>query len=256
LPVAYLELAKVLHALGRIPEANDAYREAIGLLEQYVTSFPRIAEYWVHLYDGYANRMRLLEQTGNSEEAAHVSDRALDLYERLVARLPEEIADQGVPRIATGLDAVLKSRGRLQEQERGYRHALEVSERLAARYPTSPGYRFHAAYWHNALGALLMAAGRTPEAANAYRHVVEQSLAQDTGNSEAEQLVGFRRIFRAMALWQLGHKEEARLWYDQAVEWMEKNQPNNDQLRRFRAEAEELLRIKDKTPSEPKKGSR
>jgi tetratricopeptide (TPR) repeat protein/serine/threonine protein kinase len=50
----------------------------------------------------------------------------------------------------------------------------------------------------------------------------------------------------AMAHWQLGHKEEARSWYDQAVQWMDKNQPKNEELRRFRAEAAELLGIEKK----------
>jgi tetratricopeptide (TPR) repeat protein len=50
----------------------------------------------------------------------------------------------------------------------------------------------------------------------------------------------------AMAHWQLGHKEEARKWYDQAVAWMDKNQPTNQELRRFRAEAAELLGIEKK----------
>jgi uncharacterized protein HemY len=40
-------------------------------------------------------------------------------------------------------------------------------------------------------------------------------------------------FFLAMAHWQLGHKDEARQWYDKAVEWMEKNQSKNEELRRF-----------------------
>ena len=50
----------------------------------------------------------------------------------------------------------------------------------------------------------------------------------------------------AMAHWQLGHKEEARKWYDLAVAWMEKNQPKNEELCRFRAEAAELLGVEEK----------
>ena len=38
----------------------------------------------------------------------------------------------------------------------------------------------------------------------------------------------------------------ARKWYDQAVEWMDKNQPTNKELRRFRSEAAELLGVKEK----------
>ena len=44
-------------------------------------------------------------------------------------------------------------------------------------------------------------------------------------------------FFLAMAHWQLGEKDKAREWYDRAVQWMDKNQPKNEELRRFRAEA-------------------
>jgi hypothetical protein len=60
----------------------------------------------------------------------------------------------------------------------------------------------------------------------------------------------FDFFFLAMAHWQLGHKDEARQWYSQAVGWMEKNQealtkdrPHAEELKRFRAEAAELLGI-------------
>jgi tetratricopeptide (TPR) repeat protein len=58
-------------------------------------------------------------------------------------------------------------------------------------------------------------------------------------------------LFLAMAHWQMGKKEEARRWYQQAVQWMERNQPALEehrprakQLRHFRDEAAELLGIK------------
>jgi hypothetical protein len=41
-----------------------------------------------------------------------------------------------------------------------------------------------------------------------------------------------------MIHWQLGHKDAAHRCLSQAVGWMEKNQPNNQELRRLRAEAE------------------
>ena len=53
-------------------------------------------------------------------------------------------------------------------------------------------------------------------------------------------------FFLAMAQWQVGEKDKARVWYDKAVEWMEKNQPKNEELRRFRAEASELLELNEK----------
>jgi tetratricopeptide (TPR) repeat protein len=52
---------------------------------------------------------------------------------------------------------------------------------------------------------------------------------------------GLGKFLLAMAQWQRGEKDEARKWFDRAVAWVEKNQPRDDELRRFRAEAATLL---------------
>jgi hypothetical protein len=56
----------------------------------------------------------------------------------------------------------------------------------------------------------------------------------------------FDCYFLAMSHWHLDQKEEARKWYDRGVAWVDKNQPQNEELRRFRAEAAELLGIDKK----------
>ena len=48
-------------------------------------------------------------------------------------------------------------------------------------------------------------------------------------------------FFLAMAHWRLGDRDEARTWFDRAVQWMDKHKPQDDELRRFRAEAEAAL---------------
>jgi serine/threonine protein kinase len=53
-------------------------------------------------------------------------------------------------------------------------------------------------------------------------------------------------FFLAMAHWRLDDKEQARKWYNQAVGWTDKNKPKDEELRRFRAEAAELLGIEKK----------
>jgi hypothetical protein len=57
---------------------------------------------------------------------------------------------------------------------------------------------------------------------------------------------GFNAFFLAMAHWQIGHKDEARRWYEKAVSWMEKSKPNDDELRRFRAEATTVLGLPER----------
>jgi hypothetical protein len=41
-----------------------------------------------------------------------------------------------------------------------------------------------------------------------------------------------------------GKKDEARKWDEKAVQWMDKNQRKDEELCRFRSEAEELLGLK------------
>jgi tetratricopeptide (TPR) repeat protein len=50
----------------------------------------------------------------------------------------------------------------------------------------------------------------------------------------------------AMCQQKLGDMDKARGWYDQATRWMDKNQPKNEELGRFRAEASQVLGLDKK----------
>jgi serine/threonine protein kinase/Flp pilus assembly protein TadD len=54
------------------------------------------------------------------------------------------------------------------------------------------------------------------------------------------------RFFLAMAYWQVGEKDKARQAFDEGATWIDQNQPNNEELRRFRAEAEDLMSVKER----------
>jgi len=60
--------------------------------------------------------------------------------------------------------------------------------------------------------------------------------------------------FLAMLHWRLDHADEARRWYDKALAWMAEKEPQNEELLRFRAEAEETLGLK-KESAEPGEGA-
>ena len=45
--------------------------------------------------------------------------------------------------------------------------------------------------------------------------------------------------------WQLGEKDKAREWFAKAVRWMEKGNQEEAELKRFRAEAAELLGMEE-----------
>jgi hypothetical protein len=54
---------------------------------------------------------------------------------------------------------------------------------------------------------------------------------------------GWDWIIVAMAYRQLGDQEETRKWYDRGVRWMEKTRRREEALRRFRAEAADVLAL-------------
>jgi tetratricopeptide (TPR) repeat protein len=98
-------------------------------------------------------------------------------------------------------------------------------------------------YW-NTLGAAQYRAGSWKAAVAA----LEKSMALGGGGSSVDW------FFLAMACWQLGEPDKARVWCERAVQSMEKNAPDDDELLRFRAEATELLQLKNEAQSETKKG--
>ncbi len=88
-------------------------------------------------------------------------------------------------------------------------------------------------YAWNTLGAAYYRAGKWDKAITA----LEKSMEIRQGGD------GFDWIFLAMAHLKQGHEQEARRWYDQAVEWIDKNKPMDEELHRFRDEAGALLQI-------------
>jgi hypothetical protein len=67
-------------------------------------------------------------------------------------------------------------------------------------------------------------------------------------------------LYLAMATWQKGDQEQARKWYDEAVLWMEQAdveqflrdpKRQDDEMRRLRAEAAQLLGVKEKPAAQP-----
>jgi tetratricopeptide (TPR) repeat protein len=120
---------------------------------------------------------------------------------------------------------------------RDARRAVELAQKAVELAPED------GTYW-NTLGAAQYRTGSWQAAIAAF----EKSMALGGGGNS------FDWFFLAMAHWQLGGQSEALEWYNRAVQWMEKNKPKDDELRRFRVEAEELLQINDQKPSKRKLG--
>jgi tetratricopeptide (TPR) repeat protein len=122
-----------------------------------------------------------------------------------------------------------------EAKSRDPRRAVELAQQAVELAPNE-GF-----YW-NTLGVAHYRAGNYQDSIAA----LEKSRQLRAG-----QFAALDYLLLAMAHWKLGHKDEAQNWRAQALEWMQKNQEalkNNpvydDELRRFRAEADELLGAK------------
>jgi tetratricopeptide (TPR) repeat protein len=93
-----------------------------------------------------------------------------------------------------------------------------------------------AEYARTTLGIALYRAGDWKGAAEEFEKSIELRKGGDS----------YDWFFLAMARWHLGEKEQARTWFDRAVQWMDKKKPDDEELRRFRAEAEEVLGVRKK----------
>ena len=89
----------------------------------------------------------------------------------------------------------------------------------------------------SSLGRVAFRTGNLPEAIEALRKAISLPSGREFAYRESDMMV------LAMAYWQSGAKQQARQWYDKAVERMEKSQARNEDFVRLCAEADALLGV-------------
>ena len=113
--------------------------------------------------------------------------------------------------------------------DKKFRNPARAVELAKAAVELQPKY----GPWWNTLGVAQYRAGDW----NACLAALHKSMELREGGDS------FDWFFLAMAHWQLNDRPEARRRYDKAVEWMDKNKLDDEELRQFRAEAEKLMGI-------------
>jgi WD40 repeat protein len=270
-------LACQLQNLGRYQEAETAYRQAVDVEDGTIARFPYETYYREPVISSLQALASLLETTGRYADAERAWHQILALQRDVVRDSPirmnkgrhvtgtyyqlglllirlhrfseaVECYRQGLaawPENSWGtvLDAIQNSLAWLlatcpEPAVRNPAEAVAVGKKLVQRAPQQ------GAYW-NTLGVAQYANGDWKDAITS---LTKSAKFHNGGDS-------FDWFFLAMASWQLGKKEDARAWYDKAVQWMDKNKPEDEELRRFRAEAAALLSIEDAPKPNGKEGS-
>lgn len=223
-------LGHALRKKGALDEAVAAYREAIRLEPVNVIGHSHLGltlsmqGAWDEAIAAYREAIRCtpddvlslsmlaaaLTKTGAAEEAAAT-------YEQLLKIKPDSALHCNNLAWLLANCAETKFRNPAQAVELA-RKAVELDPQSGSSWNTLGAAQYRAGDWKGAIASLNKSQQLAVEAARAYD--------------------GF---FLAMAHWQLGDKDEARRWHDKAVEWMDKNAKDNEELLRFRAEAAALL---------------
>jgi serine/threonine protein kinase/Flp pilus assembly protein TadD len=223
-----MNLAIVLRAQGQLEEARKLFEETL-LLDRRLHHSDHPAR--ITLMGSLAGVLRLL---GRPAEARKLYEETLQLCHRIYG-----LEHPNTLLTMNSLAWLLATTSHLQLRDPP--RALELAKEVVKHMPkdgdnwNTMGVAYYAASdWQNAITAL------------------EKSEELAPG-----KLVAGNGFFLAMAHWQLGnpgvreprltaeeqarHRAEALKWYNKAVQWMDKNQPTDQELLQFRAEASKLL---------------
>ena len=194
-----LQLAQMQASANRTGEAEKAYRDVINSYETIIAKFPQDENLW----PVYRNLAESFAATNRLDQANEASRKAVQSAGNNVTAL-----NSLAWTFATSEN--LRLRNPVLAVEAAQK-CVEMAPKDATIWNTLGVAKYRAGKWEDAIVALTKAETLAP------------------GKS-----LGFNGFFLSMAHWRLAHKDEARKWYDQAIAWMDKNQPTNKELRRFR----------------------
>jgi tetratricopeptide (TPR) repeat protein len=244
---------------GHIDEAIATARQGVELCETLASEFTGNLDYRQKLSWAVHVLAQRLVAAGQPQDAVQICRRQISFCEKLQRNHPQVDFKPQLASAYMALCSSLTSASQIDEAQQAWEKAVEMglsdanalnefAWNLVAARDVEPALAALAvkaaqqattvapndAMIRNTLGVALYRAGKWEDAVGSLAKAEELT---------PERSLAFNGFFLAMAHWQLDHKEEARKWYDRSVEWMEKNQPKNEELVRFRAEAEQLLGI-------------
>jgi serine/threonine protein kinase/Flp pilus assembly protein TadD len=270
-PHAHNHLGLALWTNWQLDEAIVCFQEALRIQPDFAPACASLGDVFLdkgQLDDAVAQYRKAISLTkGNGGAYHHLGtalaqqgrlDEAITSFKEAIQVLPHK------PPIHYSLGLVLEQIDHLHEAIAEYRKALRFDPDLPGahnafawllatnpdtkfRYPvpTVPRVKKNAETVlkdgnnRNNSGASQQGAGK--------RNLAVEGLQSD--ELLASKQLPMNAFFLAMVHWQLGEKDKARDWYTKGLEWMCQHQAQAEELKRFRAEAEELLGIRGTQPA-------
>jgi tetratricopeptide (TPR) repeat protein len=264
--MAHNYLGVILRDKGQIEEAIARFRKAIELEPEYADAHNKLGlALWKkglakEAIASYRKAVELAPKDTNAQtdlatalNATGDMDEAIAICRQVIRLEPNNAVAHGI------LGQTLAVKGQFSEAVAAYREAIRLRPDMALAWNNlawllsncpDPKARNPAEAVKLAKKAIQLA----PEEGDLWNtlgvghyRAADWKAAREALHKSIELRKGgdaFDWFFLAMANWKLDQKDEAHKWYEKAAQWMENNAPQNEELRRFRAEAEELLGIK------------
>jgi eukaryotic-like serine/threonine-protein kinase len=170
---AYRRVANVQQKLGRVGEAESAYRRALEILEGLAASSPVVPEHRESLAGTLSNLGVLLSDTGRNAESEQAYRRAISICEGVLATSPASTEVRfGLAKSVSNLGVLFSDTGRNGEAEQAYRRSIALYKHLVRDSPEAGQYRSGLAQTLANLGMLEKDVGRLAEAEKLYREAI------------------------------------------------------------------------------------
>jgi tetratricopeptide (TPR) repeat protein len=214
--------------------------------EALTREFPTDARYWQRLSHIRMGLSRLLANQDLKLQATEKYRQAIDAFETTARLNP----NNGVALNNLAWHVALSDEPTIRNPARAVvlaRRAVELAPDNWGFWDTLGVAYYHAGTWDEAITALEKGFTLMAEKSN---------RADNTSSTPSERAdTAQSKFYLSMAYIQLGHVPKARLWYDQAAQWIDKNAPQDAELRRLRTEAAALLGIRQQRPVQDTKVS-
>jgi serine/threonine protein kinase/Tfp pilus assembly protein PilF len=171
---AYARVGDISYHLNRMGRAEEAYRQAIGKLDQLTVEHPGESRYRLDLARCLDHLGKVLEANHQSRHAQECHRRSLPLLKQLVAEQPDDRERrQALAFCYHNLGVSFATVGLSAEAEEVYRQALAIQERLCTEVPQDPQYQHDLAGIRCNLALLLWRGGRLADADAAFKQARE-----------------------------------------------------------------------------------